>query len=213
MRLVTLPFASSADFLSSYSEAYPGGALHCRTKADLRDGEVVLVEISFPGLPNRVLVRGIVVDSIADEGAWLRFHEADVTTRDFLLGVARGHIQVTPTTERSFERFPAAVPVDCRIERDGREDHLVTQTADLGAGGAFIESAAPPPVGTRVTLSIAPAGSGLEPLTVEGEVVWVRNDADARGFAVRFQDPRNADNRRLRATLRHASERGRLSLT
>jgi Tfp pilus assembly protein PilZ len=210
MKLITLPFASGAELLSSYRDDAHGGALWCETRAELTAGEIVLVELSFPALPNRALVRCEVAGPEPGRGAWLQFAGEDVTTRDFVLGVARGTIQVTTAAERHFERFPAALPVDCQLDRGA--ERILSQTEDVGAGGVFVRCVAPPPIGTRVVLSIGPAADGaFGHITLTGEVVWVRNDVQSRGFAVRFDGVGEMDARRWRVALRHASETGRIT--
>jgi len=186
-----------------------------RSRTELDRGEEVLMEISFPGLPNRALVRGHVAKVTPGRGAWLRFHAHDLSTRDFLVQIARGELQVTPTVNRSFERFPAELPVDCHVElapAGAPAERIVSRTVDLGAGGAFIRSLAPPPIGTLVRVSIGPgAGASFATVTLEGHVAWTRHDADGKGFGVRFHDKRHSDARALRTMLRRASESGRVA--
>jgi Tfp pilus assembly protein PilZ len=223
MRLLTVAFVSPGEFLAHYADAYPHGALFCGTRAELGLNEPVLVEISFPGLPSRALVRGAVVslsatsqrrDSGASQsGAWVAFDEFDVATRDFVVGVARGELGPAETAERIHRRFPAELPVDCRIDEldEPETDRLLSCTEDLGAGGAFIRSPSPPPVGTRVSLVIGPTLDSGETFELAGQVAWVRRgDRDSQGFGVRF-DPKGAQGtQRLRALLRRADETGRL---
>lgn len=212
MRLLTVPFYSSAEFLSHYSSKHPDGAIFCRTRTELELGEAVLVEVSFTGLPNRALIRASVHSIEAGRGAWLAFDPADTSTRDFLLRLARGELAVTSKIERNYDRFPASLPVAIKVTSAASADDAVvsqSQTSDVSASGVFIRSATPPPVGARVQLVIdAPGPSGT--FTLEGEVTWVRNNPAEQGFGVHFRDKRGEDNRRLRALLRRASESGRV---
>jgi len=199
MRILTVPFLSSAEFLSHYRET--DGALFCRTRTELDVDEPVLVEISFPGLPNRALLRGRMLERSAGRGAWIGFAEADASTRDFLLGVARGDLVVTTAVERAHDRFPTALPVAVELPGGAAAE---TSTGDLSAAGAFIRSDAAPAVGTRVKLVLATGDT--DRLELEGEVTRARPD----GFAVQFAPRRGENNRRLRALLRRASESGRI---
>lgn len=212
MRLLTVVFVSSAEFLSHYREA--DGAMFHRTRADLEPDEEILAEISFPGLPNRALVRARVLETERSQGAWLAFSGADASTRDFLVKLARGEVVVTDKSERNYDRFPATVPVDCAIDGSpGNGEHVVSRTADLGAGGAFIRSEVSPPIGTRVRLVIGPFDDEPEAtFTVEGEVARVRDETGDQGFAVRFEPRGGGDNAKLRALLRRGSERGKIEL-
>jgi len=106
MRLVTLAYVTTEEFLASYHPA-DGGTLSTRTRSDGTIGEDVLIEISFPGLPNRALVRAQVMGIAFEHGLRFAFSPADITTRDFLLAVARGEVSVEPA-HRAPARFPAA---------------------------------------------------------------------------------------------------------
>ncbi|HUH04265.1 MAG TPA: PilZ domain-containing protein [Kofleriaceae bacterium] len=210
MRLLTVPFFSSAEFLSHYSGKHPDGAIFCRTRTDLEVGEAILVEVSFTGLPNRALLRASVLSLEAGRGAWLALDPADVSTRDFLLRLARGELEVTEKMERNYDRFPTSLPVAIKVTSPATTNEVSqSQTTDLSASGVFIRSATPPPVGARVQLVIdAPGPTGA--FSLEGEVTWVRNSPTEQGFGVHFRDKRGEDNRRLRALLRRASESGRV---
>lgn len=205
MRLVTLAFASPDEFLTSYHPA-DGGSLSTRTRTDGTIGEPVLVEVSFPGLPNRALIRASV-DGIAFESG-LRFtiDPLDHTTRDFLLGIARGEIRIDATIHRGHVRFPSALHGTWR-EGDGAE--APTMVEDLSAGGAFLRAEAPPAIGGQVVVQISrPTG---EPLHASGHVAWTRQGKDP-GFGVDFEPLVGDAGRRLRALLRHASESASVDL-
>jgi Tfp pilus assembly protein PilZ len=214
MRLLTIVFVSSAELLSHYRDTEDSGALFYRSRTELEKDESVLMEISFPGLPNRALVRGTVATVTPGKGAGIRFTPQDESTRDFLLQVARGEVQITPTINRSFDRFPAELPVDCRVEISSSGttgERIVSRTVDLGAGGAFIRSLSPPPVGTHVRLAIGPAtDQSFATVSLEGHVAWTRNDDQDKGFGVRFHNKSEFDARTLRTLLRKASETGKV---
>ncbi len=201
MRILTVPFLSSAEFLSHFSEKNGDGALFCRTRTELEPDEQVLLEISFPGLPNRALVRGSVVTRVAGRGSWVAFDAADASTRDFLVGIAQGQLAVT-AVERAHDRFPAELPVAFALAGGAASE---SQTSDVSASGAFIRCDAAPAVGTRVKLTLA-AGGDAQPLELQGEVTRAKAD----GFAVQFEPRSGENNRRLRALLRRASETGRI---
>lgn len=205
MRIITASFASSTEFLANYSTAHDGGALFYRTRMDLRNGEHVLVEVAFPGLPNRAIVRAEVAGFDAHgQGAWLHFLKEAAATRDFVLDVARGEAQGGRV--RNHHRFPVEVP--CNWQIPGTPDRVLSYTEDLGAGGAFVRTTAPPPVGTEVNLTVGPVGDA--PVTIRGQVSWVRGTS---GMGVKFAEPGDLANRRIREMLRHVSERGRVVLS
>lgn len=214
MRLVTVPFETNESFLSHYSEATGHGAVFCRTRARLSDREEVLVELSFPALPNRTLLRGTAFSVIADQGAWVRFAASESSTASYVVRCARGEVTSDEAFERTHPRFPADLPVDCRIDELDHHrrapDRFLSRTRDLGAGGAFIVSANPPPVGTRVNLHIGPESASGERFALDGEVAWIRRGHGSRGFGVKFDAKGEHDTARLRVLLRRAAETGRL---
>lgn len=204
MRLVTLAFATKEEFLASYHPA-DGGSLSMKTRTDATIGEEILVEISFPGLPNRALVRAQVMGISFEQGLRFAFSSADETTRDFLLAVARGEATVE-TTHRDHARFPASLKASWNLRGSGAHS---TTLEDVSAGGAFLRCDSPPAVATEVELTItAPGGV---PLAATGTVAWIRQGKDP-GFGVEFHDMAGETGRKLRALLRHASESAEVAL-
>jgi uncharacterized protein (TIGR02266 family) len=204
MRLVTLAFPSAAAFLTSIDD----GVITAATRTDAVLGEQLLVEISFPGLPNRALVRATVDGLLIDEeGLRVRVSEEDSSTKDFMLRIARGELKMS--AHREHKRFPASLAVG--YTRDGGAEEHKGIVDDLGAGGTFVVTETPPPVGTRVKLTIEVPES--RPVTADGVVAWVKTGpgADA-GFGVDFDALEGDDGRRLRALLRKASETGEVVL-
>ncbi len=210
MRLLTCAFASPTEFLDCYSVESAEGVLYCRTRSQLDVGQELLVEVSFPGLPNRTLMRGAVSALRRDRGAWVRLHAGDAHSRDFLLRLARGELQSGEQVERGHRRIPIAVPVTCHIDEvdDPPSDRVLGLTHDVGGGGTWVQSAAPPAVGTRVSIVLGPMSSGGEVLRLDGRVAWIRRDPRAHGFGVRFDPKQSRDAPRLRAMLRRACESG-----
>src|SRR5262249_28325369 len=160
------------------------GVITFATRTDAVLGEQILAEVSFPGLPNRALVRasidGLLID---EEGLRIRVSEADASTRDFMLRIARGELKMS--AHREHKRFPASLEV--RYTRNGGPETYDAVVDDLGAGGTFVLTQTPPAVGTKVRLTIQVPG-GKE-VNASGIVAWVKTGpgADA-GFGVDF-DP------------------------
>jgi len=204
MRLVTLHFPSSEEFLAAYHPA-DGGTLSTKTRTDGNIGEDILVEINFPALPNRVLVRAQVIGIAFEHGLRFAFAPDETTTRDFLLAIARGELSVA-TAHRGHTRFPSALHASWSV---GGGDGHATLVDDLSAGGAFVRATEPPTVGDEVTLALVlPDG---ETLSATGHVAWIRSGKDP-GFGVEFGDLPADTGRRLRSLLRHASERAQVDL-
>jgi Tfp pilus assembly protein PilZ len=205
MRLITVAFPSAAAFLAAYDE----NSIFARTRTDGGPGEVVLVEISFPGLPNRPLVRATVSDRRRDEdGLCLTFSDDDSSTRDFLLGLARGELRVESTVQRDHKRFPAALPVEYQVADSAEVRYSLLD--DLGAGGCFVRAVSTPALGARVGVRIrAPDGGELR---VDGVVAWIRPQPPS-GFGVDFERSPGDALRRVRMLLRQAQETGEIDLS
>jgi len=210
MRLLTCAFASPIEFLDCYSVESAEGVLYCRTRSHLDIGEEVVIEVSIPGLPNPTLMRGAVSALRRGRGAWIRLHAGDAHSRDFLLRFARGELHPGDQVERGHRRIPIALPVICHIEEvdDPPSDRLLGTTHDVGGGGAWVQAAAPPAVGTRVSLVLGPMAVPGNTFRIDGRVAWIRRDPRAHGFGVRFDPKQSRDARRLRALLRRACESG-----
>lgn len=204
MRLVTLAFPSAAAFLTSYDD----GIVTVKTRTDAVLGEAILVELSFPGLPNRALVRATVDGLLIDEeGLRVRISEEDSSTRDFMVQVARGELKMS--AHREHKRFPASLEV--RYTRDGAAEEHKGVVDDLGAGGTFVLTQSPPAVGTKVALTITVPGT--KDVHASGIVAWVKTGPGANaGFGVDFDPLDGDDGRRLRALLRKASESAEVDL-
>jgi len=94
---------------------------------------------------------------------------------------------VTRETTRRFRRRTLRVFVEYLCEAGLRCDPATT----LGAGGLFIETAAPQREGTRLELRFRLPGSALTH-AIEGRVVWARRPGgpggQASGMGIEFSD-------------------------
>ena len=204
MRLLTLAFPSPGDFLAAHDDKT--GTLLAHTKTEATKGEALLVEIAFPRLPNRPLVRARCVD-VVDGGLRLQVEEADASTLDFLLKIARGEVSVESTTHREHKRFPSALSVEYTL--DGAAA-MISQVEDLSAGGCFVRAHRPPAVGAKVALDIT-VPDETPAVHVTGQVAWVRA-GDNPGFGVEFDAPESVGGKKLRTILRKALGTGEVDL-
>lgn len=203
MRILSAWFESGADFLKSYSDQIGAGAIYYPTIAELTVGEQVLVEVRFPALPTRVLVRGKVFSiDLQKNGVWISFVSEDAETRDFIVDVARGDITVETRVLRHHQRYPIEVPVDWKA--NDSDDVFISSTEDLSAGGAFVRTLSPPPIGTPVALVLAPSSGKV--LTLSGKVSWTRQDTGGEGMGVRFEPANSETAKALREALRKMDE-------
>jgi uncharacterized protein (TIGR02266 family) len=82
--------------------------------------------------------------------------------------------------KRQYARLPAAFTVSYEAGGDLQSD-LVT---DVSAGGLFVRTASPLPVGTDIELKVVLPNNLA--VTVQGRVTWVREQRGAEGMGVQF---------------------------
>jgi PilZ domain len=80
---------------------------------------------------------------------------------------------------RSHPRVRAGLGVDWRAF--GSQVHHVSELADLSAGGAFVRTSEPRPVGSPIVVDLA-TGGGHALLDVHARVAWL----DRTGMGLRF---------------------------
>ena len=94
-----------------------------------------------------------------------------------------------PKASRRLLRIPLAVKVR-HITPNGHQ--FESLTAGIGGGGLFIESSAPLPVGTEITVELALPDHPAERVQAKGKVVWVRPKRERTlyfpGMGVQFTD-------------------------
>src|SRR5690349_14367701 len=138
MRLLTVAFGSPAEFLSCYSAKLTSGGLFCPTRARFAAGEDLVLDVGFPGLAGRTMLRGRAYTGASGRGGWVGLARDDVDARDYLLAAARSSDR-EEHAERCHLRLPVAVPVACEVDEvDEHPERVFGQTLDLGGGGVFI---------------------------------------------------------------------------
>jgi Tfp pilus assembly protein PilZ len=205
MRVLQAEYETGKDFLADVVENADGQRrLRHRTQTDLSRQEMVILEIRFPALPNRVLLRGRVTElmqnSEADAPLTVML-DVDSEDRDTLNFLVERASQGSPPAVRSreHERVPLGLPVDWRVEGSG--DVIISSTDDVGIGGVQIRTLSPPPVGTELTLRVALNPPDGEELSILGKVVWVRQDDDFQGMGVQFISSEGDQKKPLRKLL------------
>ncbi len=210
MRILTARYDSGAKFLPDVIDdpdtGSPTGLTH-RTKMELSPKENILVEIFFPGLPNRVLLRGTVneIEEADVPSAKVAVWKEDLSTLAFLVDQAKASNQ-EEAASRKHDRIPLGIPVDWQVAGSG--DMIISSTDDVGAGGLQIRTLSPPPVGSVVTLNLSIEPRSGKTLAIPGKVVWVRQDAEFQGMGVQFMAEEGDQKRQLRELLRRILERG-----
>src|SRR5262245_53149351 len=76
-------------------------------------------------------------------------------------------------------------PVTLFVDYDGADDHVGDFTDNLSSGGTFVVTNRELPVGTLVQLILSFPGL-LQPVAIDGEVRWTRDESDTPGAGIEF---------------------------
>jgi len=198
--IVVASFSSGAEFLEHYSDDGPAGELALVTRARPRTRAELVIEVSWPGLPNPVFVRAKV--SRRRLGVVARLHEDETAARDFLVAMARG--DALRYHLRKQRRYCVRLPLSWRPF--GSVQMIEGIAADLSTGGLLVTTAAAaPPVGEHVAIRLR---TPQQDLVVTGEVRHCRARASDSAFGVKFLYRSTGEQRRLRGLLRAFAARG-----
>ncbi len=211
MRILRAQYAQGADFIKEIvKDEIKGRRIIHKTKIPLAEKEPVILEILFPALPNRVLIRGRVAEveeSGEERKAFITVDAEDEEALDFLIGRAKAP-DVADHRARKHDRVPIGIPVDWQVEGSG--DVIISATDDVGIGGVQIRTLSPPPVGTELTLKIGLNPSTREIISIPGKVAWVKQDEQFQGMGVEFLPTDAEDKRPLRELLQNILTSGEI---
>jgi hypothetical protein len=198
--IVVAAFASGSEFLLHYSNEGPAGELALVTRARPRSRADLVLEITWPGLPNPVFVRARV--SRRRLGVVARFHTDEAHARDFLVRMAKGDTVYYHL--RRHRRYCVRVPLSWRTF--GSMQMIDGRATDLSAGGMLVTTRArPPKVGDDVAIRLR---TTRQDLVVTGEVRHRRQRTDDAAFGVQFLYRSSGEQRCLRRLLRAFAARG-----
>lgn len=204
MRILKARYRNSGDFLGAYQGSFPYGGLFFPTREHVTVGELVLAEVRFPELGDRLLVRSFVawrrsarVREGTPAGVGVEFLATEQHKRDFLISAARG--ERSGVVARNHRRIPVSLPVAWQVREE--RARLTALVEDIGPGGAFLRTAEHRPIGTPVVVEITPPG-GAAPLAVEGRVAWARTEPGHEGIGVEFRCRDTGGLRRLKEMCR-----------
>jgi Tfp pilus assembly protein PilZ len=209
MKILFATFDSPDDFLQRLEVAKGAATLHVRTKARYDEGEQVILEIGYPGLPNRILTRATALEprkgKKADGEQSFKLDKGEEHKRDFLIAVAAG--RATASWKRRHRRFPMRMAARFVVEGEDVPLRGDAETEDMGSGGVSLRTSRTLPDGAKVTIVLEP-GDGSEPIEFSGRVVWNRNDDSVTGVGVQFESLGGDQMRRLRKMIRDVKLRG-----
>lgn len=208
MRILKARYRNAAEFVAAYQTSFPNGGLYFPTREHATVGDPVMVEVRFPELGDRVLLRAFVawrraacVREGTPAGVGVEFDATEHTKRDFLMAVAKG--EASRVVARNHRRLPVALPARWHVT-SSRDRHEAV-ISDICAGGAFLKTpdaqTANIAKGTQIVVELIPPG-GAAPLDIEARVVWARQDAGHEGLGVEFRCRDTGGLRRLKEMVR-----------
>ncbi|HVV86012.1 MAG TPA: PilZ domain-containing protein [Kofleriaceae bacterium] len=171
------------------------------TTDPLAAGDDVMVEVTSPSLPNKVLIRGLVSAwrpalprLRVRAGATVQLPAAEAHKRSFVDDALSG--RRTDVPRRRHDRFPVTVGVRYRIGQNP-EQHT-SELSEVSAGGAMLATPSPLALGTEVILEVTPPGSAA-PMTIAARVSY-HTPAGNSGLKFVYRD--GDGSRRLRELVR-----------
>lgn len=205
MRKIRCHYASPEAFAQALDAPSEPSALQAFTTDAYEPGEEVLLEVYYPGLPGKMMVRAIGQEWHAARprlrvraGGELRCTGTEWKKLSFLRRVAEGDIQLT--ARRKHVRLP--VMVEVRWRRQQTTEFTSAALSEISEGGALLLTTPRPDHGEEVIIEIMPPGSErpLEVLSV------VRNTDNPDGVGLEFMARDMGGVHRLREVIRRLVE-------
>lgn len=201
MNILRVRCRSAEDFRSHYNTDHPDGVMFCPTTAELVPETPVVVEIACKGLPNKVLVRGVVMSwrpalprLRIRAGALVRFAPEEASKRDFVVQTLTGTRQSGP--RRKHTRVPIGLGV--RVRLGAAPTAIEAQLREISVSGGLFEASVQPPIGADVIVEIVPPG-GVAPMSISSRVLY---HAGPNQTGVKFMFREGGGSRRLRELVR-----------
>jgi len=174
MQILKVRFRTNTEFQENFQDDLPNGGLFCPTTSPLPVGEQVIIELSAPALPNKVLIRGNVrawrpalPRLRVRAGATVEFDPEEQEKRSFIVETIAG--ERDPSPRRKHTRLPVSVPV--RYRQPDSADYLEAELTEISVGGALLSTDEPLPLETDVILEITPPGA-VSPLSISGKATY-----------------------------------------
>ncbi len=174
MQILKVRFRTNSEFEANYQGDLMSGGLFCPTTAPLDRGEPVIVELSAPALPNKVLIRG--------------------TVRSWRPALPRLRVRAGAVVDHT--RLPVAVPVRYRTSESA--ELFESSLSEISVGGAMLATPAPLPLETDVILEITPPGA-VRPISISGKATY-HLPSGSTGLKFLYRDA--GGSRRLRELVR-----------
>lgn len=171
----------------------------------MKEDEEVILELSVPALPNKVLIRGNVRSwrpalprLRVRAGAIVEFAEDECNKRDFITGTVSGALKAP--TKRKHARLPMAIEVRYRTGESA--DFLDSHLNEISVGGGLLATPSCLPLDTEVILEMTPPGA-VSPISISGKATYHLDDGQT-GLKFIYRDA--GGTRRLRELVRRLRE-------
>lgn len=205
VRLLRARYGSGKEFLSHYLATPSQGGMFFPTREALPVGQEMAVEVRFPGLSAKTVLRGRVAwrrrgrhRSKLRAGVAIEFLAEEARKREFLLRVAQGDRVQMP--KRRHRRVPAEIGVSWRKKDEPRT--VQGTLHNIGLGGAYLRTVEAVPPGLDVILAFCPPGAACA-VEIEGRVAWCVATAPASvAIGVQFKARDVGGVRRLKELVR-----------
>lgn len=200
MRVLKARFRSTESFMNAYIPDLPQGGLFCPTTQPLERHEQVVVEIHFPDLPNKMMLRATVMDWRPAlprlgirAGATLAFDREDEEKKNFLLASAAG--KRTDAVKRRHTRLPIELVV--RWRPASATEMSEANLRDISIGGAQLVTDDPLDVDDELMLELVAPG-GAHPIPLAAKV----SNKTPGSYGISFIYRDGGGSRRLREVVR-----------
>ena len=203
MRKVRCSYTTAESFAESLK---PQRTLEVFTTDKFDPGEQILLELAFPGLPGKLVVRAIGSDWHAARprlrvraGGEVLCTDSEWKKVEFLHRVATGDIKLT--ARRKHVRLPVLAEISWR--RVGSPDAEVAAMSEISEGGALLLTRTPMEVEEEIIVEVTPPGS-VRPMEI---LCVVRNNSNDEGVGVEFVARDMGGVQRLREIIRRLVSR------
>ena len=205
MRKIRCHYPSAEAYIEALQSVDEPSALQVFTTDAFEPGEEVLLEVYFPGLPGKMMVRAIGQEWHAARprlrvraGGVLRCTGTEWRKLEFLREVGSGDIELT--ARRRHVRLP--VMVEVRWRRQNSTEFSVAALSEISEGGALLLTRTPPDKAEEIIVEIMPPGSE-RPIEV---LAVVRNTSNPDGVGLEFLARDMGGVHRLREVIRRLVE-------
>jgi Tfp pilus assembly protein PilZ len=204
MRILFAAYLSGHDFLRALKTSRRGGqsTLAVKTRARFSGGTELILEVGFPGLPNRVLLRATAGSSKRGGMHVFKIPQDQEDRITFLVAVASE--RATVSFQRRHRRFPVRIPARFFVDDEGSFLRGDAETEDMAVGGVALRTYRSLPEHAKVSVFLD-FGGGHPEIEFKGQVVWTRPSAEKgapSGVGIRFDRTNTDELRRLRWLLR-----------